>query len=93
MRVLVLSNLLCMMLLTLLAGDIASVTARLSKHRFLADDPDSGDFFDPEAGDDDDYGEVSRLRHHGRKCSHLTVRSRSTDFSNIWQCLQLSPCL
>ncbi|KAL5963263.1 RAB11-binding protein RELCH [Taenia solium] len=67
MRVLVLSNLLCMVLLALLAGNIASVTARLSRHRFLAEDPKSGDFFDPEAGDDDDYGEVSRLRHHGRK--------------------------
>ncbi|KAL5107225.1 hypothetical protein TcWFU_000224 [Taenia crassiceps] len=67
MKVLVLSNLLCVVLLALLAGDITSVTARLPRHRFLAEEPDSGDFFDTEAGDDDVYGEVPRLRHHGRK--------------------------
>ncbi|VDM17904.1 unnamed protein product [Hydatigera taeniaeformis] len=67
MRVLVLANLLCVVLLALLASDIASMTARLPRHRFLAEDSENGDFFDAEVGEDDDYGEVPRLRHHGRK--------------------------
>lgn len=66
MRVLVLSNLLCLVLLVLFVGDISSMTARLPRHRFPTEDPYNGDFFDAEAGDDDNYEEVPRPHHHSR---------------------------
>ncbi|EUB62923.1 hypothetical protein EGR_02364 [Echinococcus granulosus] len=69
MRVLVLSNLLCLVLLVLFVGDISSMTARLPRHRFPTEDPYNGDFFDAEAGDDDNYEEVPRPHHHSRRCN------------------------
>lgn len=67
MKVLVVSNFLCLVLLALLVSDVSQAAGRVPRHRVLPDDLENDDLFNALEDNDEDYGEMRRLQRRGRK--------------------------